>query len=131
VVLLAENGRVIRLNVADISVRGQRALRLKQPAAVHALRRNGVEQVVALGRSGQAVVCPVADIPLAERLGGTGKQLLRNEPACALLPFPNPTASFGLTATGRIVELNLADLMSGSKVKVVELADEEQLVSGW
>jgi hypothetical protein len=86
---------------------------------------------VALSRSGQAVVCPVADIPLADRLGGTGKQLLRNEPACALLPFPNPTASFGLTATGRIVELNLANLAPGSQATVVELADGEELVNGW
>jgi hypothetical protein len=69
--------------------------------------------------------------PVADRLGGTGKQLLRYEPACALLPFPVPTTPFGLTATGRIVELKLADLTPGSKEKVVELEDEEQLVSGW
>jgi hypothetical chaperone protein len=131
VVLLAKNGRVIRFNVADISVRGQRALRLKQPAAIHALRLNGTEQVVALSRSGQAIVCPVADIPLAGRLGGTGKQLLRNGPACGILPFPGQTTSFGLTATGRIVELNLADLTPGNKTKVVELAEGEELVSGW
>jgi hypothetical protein len=68
---------------------------------------------------------------VANRLGGTGKQLLRNEPACALLPFPNPTASFGLTATGRIVELNLANLAPGSQATVVELADGEELVNGW
>ena len=131
VVLLAENGRVIRLKVADISVRGQRALRLKQPSAVHALRLNGAEQVVALGRSGRAVICPVADIPVADRLGGTGKQLLRNEPACALLPFPGLTIPFGLTTSGRIVELKLADLTAGSKEKIVELADGEKLVNGW
>jgi hypothetical chaperone protein len=131
VVLLAENGRVIRLNVADISVRGQRALRLKQPLPVHALRLNGAEQVVALGRSGQAAVCPVADIPVAGRLGGTGKQLLRNEPACALLSLTNRDTAAGLTAAGRIVELNLADLTANSQAKVVELNDGEELVSGW
>jgi hypothetical protein len=132
VLLLTESGRAIRVQVKNISVRGQRALKLKQPEPIHALPVNGMEQVFIISRMGSAVYYPLANIPVAPRLGGAGKQVLANQAICSLLPDSERRQAFGLTSYGRIVELDLAVLSSpGDKGVVVELDKQEMLVNCW
>lgn len=126
VVLASANGRFIRVSLSEMSVRGQRALKLKEPERIYALRRHSdVDHVVVVRQNGRAARVPLADIPTAPRLGGVGKQLVRGETLCGLLSG----AAFGLTSWGRLVELNLEDLDSNKAV--VTLADGEKLLHCW
>jgi DNA gyrase/topoisomerase IV subunit A len=134
VVLASENGRIIRVQIGEMSSRGQRALKLKQPETIAALRcQSGlVDGVVVVSRSGQAATFSLAEIPLAPRLGGVGKQVLRGEKICGLLPLPTKGQALGLTSWGRLLDLDLACLAApGSKGRVVDLEPEEELINCW
>jgi hypothetical protein len=120
-----------------MSVRGQRVLKLKEPERIHALRLPSgvdyidVDQVVVVRQNGRAERYPLTDIPPAPRLGGAGKQILRGETVCGLLPGAAQATAFGLTSWGRLVDLNLTASNLDSKEIAVTLADEETLLHCW
>lgn len=131
IVLASANGRFIRVSLGEMSVRGQRALKLKEPEPIYALRlpHNHMDHVIVVNQNGRAARCPLDDIPTAPRLGGVGKQLVRSETVCGLLRGAAQGAAFGLTSWGRLVELNLEDW--DSQRAVVALADGEKLLHCW
>jgi DNA gyrase/topoisomerase IV subunit A len=103
VVLLSTNGRAIRLNLANLSVRGQTALKLKEPEAICAARLNNTAQIWAVSPRGRVVAYPTADIPVAPPRGGVGKQIARNDTFCGLLPDQSGGRPLALTSWGRIL----------------------------
>lgn len=134
VVLAAENGRVMWVQIDGMSVRGQRALKLKQLETITALRcqREIVDEVVVVSRSGQAATFSLAEIPVAPRLGGVGKQVLRGETICGLLALPTAGQALGLTSWGRLLDLDLTPLTTpGSKGRIVNSEPEEELINCW
>lgn len=133
VVLVSENGRAIRLSLSEMSVRGQRALKLKEPERIHALRltNSGLKQFTAVTQRGHCTRVLLADLPTAPRLGGAGKQILRGETICGLLPGVGQDTALGLTSWGRLVERNLTASNLDGKEIAVTLADEETLLHCW
>jgi hypothetical chaperone protein len=131
VLLVSENGRAIRVLLSEISVRGQRALKLKELERIHALRLPGDVAPVVVSRNGRAVRYPLADIPTAPRLGGAGKQIVRGESICGLLPDAEQNTAFGLTSWGRLVELDLAASNLDGRSPAVNLVAGEMLLYCW
>lgn len=82
---------------------------------------------------GHTIRLPLAELPIAPRLGGAGKQILRGETICGLLlgiGIGQGTA-FGLTSWGRLVELNLTASGLDSQEIALLLADGETLLHCW
>lgn len=130
--LATASGLATRVPVRAIATRGSRGLKLKTAEAVFGLALDGVRQFIAVLADGSAERFVAHDIPPAPASGSAGRALLRNGAIVGLLSVGHSDQAMGLTARGRLVELDLsAARQFGGRRRVLDLGRDDQLIRCW
>ncbi len=109
--LLTEGGRVTKLRVKEISVRGSKGLKLTTATSVYAITLDHGSQVIVVFADGSAERLVASDIPFAPKSGSAGRQIFRRHvPAIGLLPVLEKDHARAISDKGQIVELYLGDV---------------------
>lgn len=133
ILLVTEDGKVTKLRVKEISVRGSKGLKLTKATGIHAITLDHGTQVVVVFADGSAERLHTTDIPFAPKSGSAGRQKFRRDvPIIGLLPVAEADHARAISDKGQLVELFLGDVKRyGGQHQLGDVDRGAQLVRCW
>lgn len=129
--IVSSSGYAIRMNVADISVRGNRALYFTEPIATYACLIDRARFVVVIDERGNASRVDLRRIESVRGNKGSEGTRIARTTVVGIMPFGDDLSARGLTAKGNIIDIDFSPIFGDKIRRVAKLESTDKLIRIW